>query len=93
MLNAVSGNGQWIQQEFDMCMEDSVRILAKTFVLISIALGHWAHPAWLLLTAFVGVNLIQSAITGFCPACIALKRCGLKPRHSANKGTEGDGLS
>ena len=73
-----------------MCTEDGVRILAGSFVLISIALGHWVHPAWLLLAAFVGVNLIQSAITGFCPACILLKKLGLKPRKDTNQADSGE---
>ena len=44
--------------------------MAGTFVLISLALGHWVSPYWLLFAAFVGVNLIQSAFTGFCPAAM-----------------------
>ena len=51
-----------------MKMENAIRILAGTMVLISIALAHWVSEWWLLLAAFVGCNLIQSAFTGFCPA-------------------------
>ncbi len=50
-----------------MCNEKVIRRFAGTFVLGSLALGWWVHPAWFLFTAFVGVNLIQSSITGFCP--------------------------
>jgi hypothetical protein len=49
-------------------VERRVRALAGTFILASLALGWWVHPAFFLLTTFVGVNLLQSAFTGFCPA-------------------------
>ena len=51
-----------------MKMENAIRILAGTMVLISVLLVLLVNPWWLLLTAFVGFNLIQSAFTGFCPA-------------------------
>lgn len=51
-----------------MKMENVIRILAGTMVLISISLAHWVNEWWLLLGVFVGCNLIQSALTGFCPA-------------------------
>ena len=60
-----------------MTLENAVRIMAGTMVLISLGLAHWANQWWLLLAAFVGVNLIQSAFTGFCPATIILKRLGV----------------
>lgn len=44
-----------------------VRRFAGTFVLASLALGWWVHPAWFLFTAFVGLNLLQSSVTRFCP--------------------------
>lgn len=44
-----------------------VRRFAGAFVLGSLALGYWVHPAWFLFTAFVGLNLFQSSFTGFCP--------------------------
>lgn len=50
-----------------MCNDNIIRRFAGGFVLASLALGWWVHPAWLLFTAFVGVNLIQSSFTGFCP--------------------------
>jgi hypothetical protein len=46
-------------------------------VLISVALAHFVSPWWLLLAVFVGVNLIQSAFTGFCPAETILHKLGL----------------
>lgn len=44
-----------------------VRRFAGVFVLGSLALGYWVHPAWFLFTAFVGLNLFQSSFTGYCP--------------------------
>ncbi len=61
-----------------MNVEEGVRVMAGSLVLISLALGHWISAYWFLLTAFVGVNLIQSAFTGFCPAEAILKKLGLK---------------
>ncbi|HSP97657.1 MAG TPA: DUF2892 domain-containing protein [Candidatus Dormibacteraeota bacterium] len=51
-----------------MSTERRVRLLAGSMVAISLLLGHLVAPAWLLLAAFVALNLIQSAFTGFCPA-------------------------
>ena len=60
-----------------MKAENAIRVLAGSFVLISIALAHWVNEWWLLLGVFVGVNLIQSAFTGFCPAEIFLRKLGI----------------
>lgn len=60
-----------------MSIEKAIRIMAGTMVLISVALTHWVSPWWLLLTCFVGVNLIQSSFTGFCPAETILKKLGV----------------
>jgi hypothetical protein len=60
-----------------MKLESAIRILAGTLVLSSLALAHWVDPRWLLLAAFVGFNLIQSAITGFCPAELILTKLGV----------------
>ena len=57
-----------------MKLEYRIRVLAGTMILASLTLAHFYGPWWLLLAAFVGVNLIQSAFTGFCPACNILKR-------------------
>ena len=51
-----------------MKLEYRIRVLAGTLVLGSLVLAHFFGPWWLLLDAFVGLNLIQSAFTGFCPA-------------------------
>lgn len=60
-----------------MTLENAIRILAGSLVLASLALARWIDPWWLLLAAFVGANLIQSAFTGFCPAEIILKKLGV----------------
>lgn len=60
-----------------MTTENAIRVLAGTMVLTSVALAHFVSPWWLLLTCFVGLNLIQSAFTGFCPAEMILKRLGV----------------
>ena len=67
-----------------MTRENAVRVLAGTFVLTSVALSVLLSPWWLLLAAFVGVNLIQSAFTHFCPAemifaGMGLPACGAAP--------------
>jgi hypothetical protein len=60
-----------------MKMENVIRILAGTMVLISVALTYWVSQWWLLLAVFVGTNLIQSAFTGFCPAEIIFRKLGV----------------
>jgi hypothetical protein len=60
-----------------MKLENAIRILAGTMVLISISLAHWVSEWWLLLAAFVGCNLIQSAFTGFCPAENIFRKLGI----------------
>lgn len=47
-------------------MENTIRAVAGTLVLVSVALGHWVSPYWYLFTAFVGANLLQSAFTKWC---------------------------
>lgn len=59
-----------------MTIDRAVLMFAGSMVLISLALGHYVSPYWLLLTAFVGLNLIQSAITGFCPAAMVFRKLG-----------------
>ena len=61
-----------------MKVENGVRIMAGCMVLIGTALAHWVSPWWLLLVVFVGVNLIQSAFTGICPAEKIMRKLGLE---------------
>jgi len=60
-----------------MTVERAVRLLAGIIVLVSLALAHWISPYWLWLTAFVGLNLLQSAFTNWCPAMTIFKWMGL----------------
>ncbi len=62
-----------------MTVDNGVRVVAGTFILTSLILALWVNPWWLVLTAFVGVNLIQSAFTGFCPAAMILRKLGCRP--------------
>lgn len=59
-----------------MCNENVIRRFAGVFILLSVALGYWVHPAWYLFTAFVGLNLLQSSFTAFCPLERLLGRAG-----------------
>lgn len=60
-----------------MCDDRIIRRFAGSFLLVSLALGWWVDPRWFLFTAFVGVNLIQSSFTSFCPLERVLARFGL----------------
>jgi hypothetical protein len=62
-----------------MTIERAVLAFAGFMVLASLALGYFVSPYWYLLTAFAGLNLIQSSFTGFCPAAIVFGKLGLKP--------------
>ena len=61
-----------------MKVENGVRVFAGIMILISVLLVACVSKWWLLFTAFIGVNLIQSAFTGFCPAAKIMKKLGLK---------------
>jgi len=55
-----------------------IRGIAGTFVLASLALGYWVSPYWLLFTAFVGLNLLQSSVTKWCLMDDILKKVGIE---------------
>jgi hypothetical protein len=61
-----------------MTLERYIRLIAGTFVLASLALGTWVSPYWYLFTAFVGVNLFQSALTKWCLMEDILRKLGVK---------------
>ena len=61
-----------------MTTDRIVRMVAGTFVTVSVALGYWVSPYWYLFTAFVGLNLLQSAFTKWCPAMTIFRKLGLK---------------
>ena len=58
-------------------LDRAVLALAGTMILVSALLVALFSPWWLLLTAFVGLNLLQSSFTGFCPAAVVFRRFGL----------------
>lgn len=62
-----------------MTVDRAVMMFAGAMVLLSLALGFYVSPYWYLLNAFVGLNLMQASVTGFCPAAIIFKKLGLKP--------------
>jgi len=62
-----------------MTLDRAVMMFAGFVVLISLALGTWVSGYWYLLTAFAGLNMIQAAFTGFCPAAMVFKKLGARP--------------
>ena len=67
-----------------MNLERSVTLFAGIMTLISALLVALVSPWWLLLTAFVGFNQIQSSFTGFCPAAMVMSRLGVPQGHAAH---------
>jgi len=61
-----------------MTVDRYLRLIAGFFVLLSVALGYWVNPYWFLFTAFVGLNLFQSAFTNWCPMMAILRKAGVK---------------
>ena len=61
-----------------MRIEAWLRAIAGMFVLASVALGSWVHAGFYLFAAFVGMNLLQSAFTGWCPMMSILKALGVR---------------
>ena len=62
-----------------MNVDRAVMAFAGTVVLLSVLLAQLVSPWWLLLTAFVGLNLLQASFTGFCPLAMILRKFGLAP--------------
>ena len=60
-----------------MNVERALRMTAGAFVMLSVVLGYYVSPYWYLFTAFVGLNLFQSAFTNWCPMMSILKKFGL----------------
>ena len=58
--------------------------VAGSFILLSVTLSQIHSPYWLYFTAFVGANLLQSSITGFCPMAVILKKFGAQAGHAFN---------
>lgn len=61
-----------------MTVNRYLHLIAGFFVMLSVALGHYVSPYWFLFTAFVGLNLFQSAFTDWCPMMTILRKLGVK---------------
>lgn len=61
-----------------MTVEKALRLIAGVFVLASVLLGMYVHPYFLWFTAFVGLNLLQSGLTNWCPMMSILRAAGLR---------------
>ncbi len=68
-----------------MTVERALRMIAGIVILVSVALGHWVSGYWYLLTAFVGLNLFQSAFTNWCPTMVVLRAFKLPEPGCASK--------
>ncbi len=66
-----------------MTVERGLRLMAGLMLLVSLTLAHFFSLNWLWLTAFVGLNLLQSALTNWCPAMAILRAIGLKDANCA----------
>jgi hypothetical protein len=72
-----------------MTTERYLRGIAGFFVLVSVLLAHFHSPYWLFFTGFVGLNLLQSAFTNWCPMMAILKKLGVEARcRTAKKESE-----
>jgi len=60
-----------------MNLDRAVLAFAGLMILASLALAHLFSPLWLWLTAFIGINLLQASVTGFCPAALVLRKLGV----------------
>jgi hypothetical protein len=68
-----------------MNIDKAVFVFAGVIVLTGLALGTFVTPWWYLLSAFAGLNMIQAAFTGFCPAAMIFRALGLKPGPAFGK--------
>ena len=65
-----------------MNVNEWLRAIAGLFVVLSVALGWFVHPGWFLFTAFVGLNLFQSAFTKWCPMMAILRKLGVREQSA-----------
>ena len=61
-----------------MRLEQTLRLIAGTMVLVTLLLGVYVHPAFFWVTGFVGLNLLQSGFTNWCPMISILRKAGLR---------------
>jgi hypothetical protein len=62
-----------------MNIDRAVFVFAGLVILAGVALAHFVNPWWILLSVFAGLNMIQAAFTGFCPAAMVFRRIGFRP--------------
>jgi hypothetical protein len=72
-----------------MAIERWIRLIAGSFILVSLALAHWVNPNWLWFTAFVGANLFQSALTRWCLMEDILAKLGVGKRAGLAQSNAG----
>jgi hypothetical protein len=72
-----------------MKMHMIIRRFAGTFILISLVLAHYHSPYWLWFTGFVGLNLLQSSFTNFCPLELGLRKMGVGVESAGATSTGG----
>lgn len=65
-----------------MNLDRAVLAFAGVVVLGGLALGYFVSPLWFLLVGFAGINMVQAAFTGFCPAALLFKRLGVPSGHA-----------
>jgi len=73
MTTCISKQPMVIKGVYNMSLENIIRVLAGALILISVLLTYYVSPCWMILTIFVGLNLLQSAFTKFCPAETIIK--------------------
>ncbi|HET9428647.1 MAG TPA: DUF2892 domain-containing protein [Allosphingosinicella sp.] len=65
-----------------MSLDRVMFVFAGSMVLLSVLLSLTVHPWWIMLAVFAGLNMIQAAFTGFCPAAMVFKRLGFRSGHA-----------
>jgi hypothetical protein len=74
-------------EEKNMTLERYIRLIAGSFILISLGLAHWVNPNWLWFTAFVGTNLFQSSLTRWCLMEDILVKLGVAKKEASAANT------
>jgi len=83
LLKALMGFLPTVDGNLRLSLNEWLRAIAGTFVLLSLALGWFVHPGFFLFTAFVGANLLQSAFSKTCPMMAVLRRLGVREPGTA----------
>jgi hypothetical protein len=81
----VTGPIQAFDEVRQMTLERALRIIAGIMVLISVLLTHFVSPWWILFTVFIGLNLLQSGFTNWCPMISILRALGMRDGAAAGK--------